>query len=80
MLYFLVCVETIAFILNFIFYMQVGPTGKVVGIEHIEELVQASVKNVQADDSELLTSGRIKLMGKTLRGGSETEPGLHENW
>ncbi|XP_027028169.2 l-isoaspartyl protein carboxyl methyltransferase, like [Tachysurus fulvidraco] len=44
------------------FARMVGPTGKVVGIEHIEELVQASVKNVQADDPELLTSGRIKLM------------------
>lgn len=44
--------------------MQVGPTGKVVGIEHIEDLVRTSVKNVQADDPELLTSGRIKLVGK----------------
>lgn len=61
---FLVCVEIIPFILNFIFYMQVGPTGKVVGIEHIEDLVRTSVKNVQADDPELLTSGRIKLVGK----------------
>lgn len=43
--------------------MQIGATGKVVGIEHIEELVRASVKNVQADDPELLTSGRIKLVG-----------------
>uniref|UniRef100_A0A9J7XSA8 L-isoaspartyl protein carboxyl methyltransferase, like n=1 Tax=Cyprinus carpio carpio TaxID=630221 RepID=A0A9J7XSA8_CYPCA len=40
----------------------VGPSGKVVGIDHIDELVQASVKNVQADDPELLTSGRIKLV------------------
>lgn len=46
--------------------MQVGPTGKVVGIEHIEELVRISVKNVQADDPELLTSGRIRLVGETL--------------
>ncbi|XP_026864639.1 l-isoaspartyl protein carboxyl methyltransferase, like isoform X1 [Electrophorus electricus] len=44
------------------FARMVGPTGKVVGIEHIEELVQASVKNVQADDPDLLTSGRIKLV------------------
>lgn len=51
----------------FIFYMQVGPTGKVVGIEHIEELVQASVKNVQTDDPELLTSGGIKLVGEPLK-------------
>ena len=47
--------------------MQVGPTGKVVGIEHIDELVQASVKNVKADDPELLTSGRIKLVGRASK-------------
>uniref|UniRef100_A0A8C1HMK0 L-isoaspartyl protein carboxyl methyltransferase, like n=1 Tax=Cyprinus carpio carpio TaxID=630221 RepID=A0A8C1HMK0_CYPCA len=44
------------------FILQVGPSGKVVGIDHIDELVQASVKNVQADDPELLASGRIKLV------------------
>ncbi|KAG7328186.1 hypothetical protein KOW79_008130 [Hemibagrus wyckioides] len=44
------------------FARMVGPTGKVVGIEHIEDLVRTSVKNVQADDPELLTSGRIKLV------------------
>lgn len=55
----------------FIFYMQVGPTGKVVGIDHIAELVQASVKNVQADELELLTSGRVKLVGETLKNGIE---------
>ena len=36
-----------------------------VGIEHIDELVQMSIKNVQADDPELLTSGRIKLVGES---------------
>lgn len=36
-----------------------------VGIEHIDELVQMSVKNVQGDDPELLTSGRIKLVGES---------------
>lgn len=35
-----------------------------VGIEHINELVQMSIKNVQADDPELLTSGRIELVGE----------------
>jgi len=39
----------------------------VVGIEHIDELVQASMKNVQADDPELLSSGRIKLVGEGLK-------------
>lgn len=36
-----------------------------VGIEHIDELVQMSIKNVQADDPQLLTSGRIKLLGES---------------
>ncbi|KAM6972924.1 l-isoaspartyl protein carboxyl methyltransferase, like isoform 2-T2 [Aplochiton taeniatus] len=44
------------------FARMVGPSGKVVGIEHIDALVQTSVKNVQADDPELLSSGRIKLV------------------
>lgn len=48
----------------FIVFMQVGPSGKVVGIDHIDELVQSSIKNVQADDPDLLASGRIKLVGK----------------
>lgn len=45
-------------------FVQTGPNGRVVGIEHINELVQMSIKNVQADDPELLTSGRIKLVGE----------------
>ncbi|XP_038584302.1 l-isoaspartyl protein carboxyl methyltransferase, like isoform X3 [Micropterus salmoides] len=44
------------------FARMTGPSGRVVGIEHIDELVQMSIKNVQADDPELLTSGRIKLL------------------
>lgn len=45
--------------------MQTGTMGRVVGIEHIDELVQMSIKNVQADDPELLSSGRIKLVGES---------------
>ncbi|XP_056152036.1 l-isoaspartyl protein carboxyl methyltransferase, like [Lampris incognitus] len=44
------------------FARMVGPSGKVVGIEHINELVQMSARNVQGDDPELLSSGRIKLV------------------
>lgn len=44
------------------FARMIGPTGRVVGIEHIEELVKMSVKNVQADDPELISSGRIKFV------------------
>ncbi|XP_072220903.1 l-isoaspartyl protein carboxyl methyltransferase, like [Leuresthes tenuis] len=46
-----------------------GPSGRVVGIEHIDELVQKSIKNVQADDPELLSSGRIKLIVRDGRLG-----------
>uniref|UniRef100_G3P1L2 Protein-L-isoaspartate(D-aspartate) O-methyltransferase n=1 Tax=Gasterosteus aculeatus aculeatus TaxID=481459 RepID=G3P1L2_GASAC len=57
------------------FARMTGPSGKVVGIEHIDELVQMSIKNVQADDPELLTSGRIKLMvGDGRFGHSEGAP------
>ncbi|CAJ0933022.1 unnamed protein product [Ranitomeya imitator] len=44
----------------------VGVTGKVVGIEHIEQLVLDSLQNVQQDDPELLSTGRIKFVGKSL--------------
>ncbi|XP_035242241.1 l-isoaspartyl protein carboxyl methyltransferase, like isoform X1 [Anguilla anguilla] len=44
------------------FARMVGPTGRVVGIEHIDELVQESLRNIRADDPELLTSGRIKIV------------------
>ena len=38
---------------------QVGPTGCVVGGEHIKELVEQSVKNVQKDGPVLLKGERI---------------------
>lgn len=41
-----------------------GSTGKAIGIEHIEELVHESLGNVRKDDSNLLSSGRVKLLGK----------------
>nr|XP_020446406.1 protein-L-isoaspartate(D-aspartate) O-methyltransferase-like isoform X2 [Monopterus albus] len=44
------------------FARMTGPSGRVVGIEHINELVQMSIKNVQADDPELLSSGRIRFV------------------
>lgn len=44
------------------FARMTGPSGRVVGIEHIDELVQMSIKNVQADDPELLSSGRIRFV------------------
>lgn len=44
------------------FARMTGPSGRVVGIEHINQLVEMSLKNVKADDPELLASGRIKLV------------------
>jgi len=35
-----------------------------VGIEHIKELVDQSVKNVQKDNPDLLKQERIKLISK----------------
>lgn len=43
--------------------LQVGPKGKVIGIEHIKELVDDSINNVKKDDPSLITSGRVKLIG-----------------
>ena len=39
----------------------VGPTGKVVGVDHLEELVSLARENIKKNDSALLESGRIIL-------------------
>ncbi|XP_053331109.1 protein-L-isoaspartate(D-aspartate) O-methyltransferase-like isoform X2 [Spea bombifrons] len=44
------------------FARMVGSTGKVVGIEHIDHLVQDAIQNVQQDDPTLLTSERVKFV------------------
>lgn len=44
--------------------LQVGPKGKVIGIDHIKELVDDSINNVKKDDPSLITSGRVKLIGR----------------
>ncbi|XP_074853085.1 protein-L-isoaspartate(D-aspartate) O-methyltransferase-like [Carettochelys insculpta] len=57
------------------FARMVGPTGKAVGIEHIEELVRESIRNVKEDDPTLLTSGRLKLLvGDGRLGYAEEAP------
>lgn len=50
------------------FFLQVGPKGKVIGIDHIKELVDDSVSNVKKDDPSLITSGRVKLIGEDIQG------------
>lgn len=41
-----------------------GCSGKVIGIDHIKELVDDSINNVRKDDPTLLSSGRVQLVGK----------------
>eukprot|EP00061_Rhincodon_typus_P017052 g45580.t1 len=53
----------------------VGATGTVVGIDHIQELVEQSVHNVQSDNATLLSSGRLTLIaGDGRRGYPEGAP------
>lgn len=40
----------------------VGPEGKVVGVEHISELVDMSERNVAKNKNQLLESGRVKFV------------------
>lgn len=44
--------------------LKVGNTGKVVGIEHIDELNKMSINNVKKWNAEFLNSGRLKLLGR----------------
>lgn len=43
--------------------MMVGETGRVVGIEHIPQLVELSTKNLKHDQPKLLASSRVKFVG-----------------
>ncbi|KAJ4923813.1 hypothetical protein JOQ06_028068 [Pogonophryne albipinna] len=49
-------------ILSACFARMVGPKGKVIGIDHIQELVDDSINNMNKDDPSLLASGRVTLM------------------
>lgn len=49
-----------------LFCLQVGAKGKVIGIDHIKELVDDSISNVKKDDPSLITSGRVKLIGERI--------------
>ncbi|XP_018896215.1 protein-L-isoaspartate(D-aspartate) O-methyltransferase isoform X2 [Bemisia tabaci] len=51
----------------------VGKSGKAVGIDHIPELVEYSVKNVMSDHPELLESGVVKLVAGDGRQGYSPE-------
>ncbi|XP_045150299.1 protein-L-isoaspartate(D-aspartate) O-methyltransferase isoform X2 [Echinops telfairi] len=49
-------------ILTACFARMVGASGKVIGIDHIKELVDDSINNVRKDDPVLLSSGRVHLV------------------
>lgn len=53
--------------------MMVGETGKVVGIEHIKQLVDLSKENVKKNHGDLLTSGRILFVEGDGREGYQAE-------
>uniref|UniRef100_A0A914ZLV3 Protein-L-isoaspartate(D-aspartate) O-methyltransferase n=1 Tax=Parascaris univalens TaxID=6257 RepID=A0A914ZLV3_PARUN len=40
----------------------VGETGKVVGIDHIKELIDLSKRNIEKNHAQLLTSGRVVMV------------------
>ena len=49
----------------------VGTSGKVVGIEHIPELVEQSKRNIERGNADLLESGRVLLVTGDGRQGYE---------
>lgn len=49
-----------------VFALMVGKTGKVIGVDHIPQLVNRSVENIKKWNSEYLDKNVIKLVGKKL--------------
>lgn len=45
--------------------LMVAPNGKAIGIDHIDELVEFSRKNIQKDQPQLLSSGVVELVGNS---------------
>ncbi|XP_012682108.2 protein-L-isoaspartate(D-aspartate) O-methyltransferase isoform X2 [Clupea harengus] len=60
-------------ILSVCFARMVGPKGKVIGIDHIQELVDESLTNVKKDDPSLISSGRVTLIVGDGRMGHTAE-------
>lgn len=46
--------------------LMMGPNGRAIGIDHIPELVDKSIKNVEKDKPNLLASQRVKFVGMLL--------------
>uniref|UniRef100_A0A5S6QWW2 Protein-L-isoaspartate O-methyltransferase n=1 Tax=Trichuris muris TaxID=70415 RepID=A0A5S6QWW2_TRIMR len=55
------------------FAVLLGPTGKAIGIEHIDELVEWSKDNVRKGNPDLLSSGRVLLVVGDGRNGYPDE-------
>ncbi|XP_015606501.1 protein-L-isoaspartate(D-aspartate) O-methyltransferase isoform X2 [Cephus cinctus] len=53
--------------------IMLGPNGVAVGIDHIPELQQMAIRNIQKVNPELLSSGRVKLLVGDGRQGCPTE-------
>ncbi|XP_062909519.1 protein-L-isoaspartate(D-aspartate) O-methyltransferase-like isoform X1 [Mobula hypostoma] len=51
----------------------VGPSGLVVGVDHIRQLVEQSISNIRADDPSLLAADRLKLIVGDGRLGYEED-------
>lgn len=49
----------------------VGKTGKVIGIDHISELVEQSKRNIKKGNADLLESGQLGLITGDGRKGFE---------
>ncbi|KAI9028696.1 protein-L-isoaspartate O-methyltransferase [Hyaloraphidium curvatum] len=53
----------------------VGPTGRIIGVDHIQELVDLSHKNVERDKPEFLRDGRLKFfVGDGRQGWKDGAP------
>ncbi|XP_008468543.1 protein-L-isoaspartate(D-aspartate) O-methyltransferase [Diaphorina citri] len=52
-----------------VFAHMVGPTGKVIGVEHIPELIEASLRNISKGNKDLLDSGRVRIVEADAREG-----------
>ncbi|KAL1463098.1 hypothetical protein WDU94_014885 [Cyamophila willieti] len=50
-----------------------GPNGKVFGVEHVMELAEASIKNIDKGNSELLDQGRVQFVVWNGKHGYERE-------
>lgn len=51
----------------------VGSNGRVIGIEHIPELIEISTRNVREDNPHFLKENRIKFIGMYVAVKSQTE-------